>query len=244
MMFADTGSSVSGLERRYQKLWEESLARFRAGDFEYDPRIGDPADRRYGLTLLARPDARIQSNVQTLLGQLRELAPDHYYYPSSDLHMTVLSIISCREGFSLDQLELPAYQQLIAQVVAELPPLGVRFQGLTASPSCVMIQGYPENHALAQLRDALRQTFRGSGLTHSMDKRYTLSTAHMTVIRFRKKAVAEQAFLERLVGLKDIDFGRCRIQNLELVGNDWYQRQRNTTPVASWRLAQVAGRAR
>lgn len=241
---ADVEDPKVALERQYQKLWEQSLPRFQAGDFEYDPKIDDPGDRRYGLTLLARPDARVQSNVQTLLGQLRELAPDHYYYPSSDLHMTVLSIISCREGFSLDQLELPAYKQLIAQVVAELPPFRVRFQGLTASPSCVMIQGYPENQALAQLRDALRQTFRASGLRHSMDKRYTLSTAHMTVIRFRKKAAAEQAFLERLVGLKDTDFGQCRIHNLELVGNDWYQRQRNTTPVASWHLAQAPGRAR
>lgn len=233
---ADPEDSNTALEARYRKLWEQSLSRFRAGDFEYDPKIDDPGDRRYGLTLLARPDARIQSNVQTLLGQLRELAPDHYYYPSSDLHITVLSIISCQEDFSLDQLELPAYKQLITQAVAELPPFGIRFQGLTASPSCVMIRGYPENHILAQLRDRLRRAFSASGLRHSMDKRYKLTTAHMTAIRFAEKAATEQAFVERLVALKDTDFGQCRIQSLELVGNDWYQRHRNTTSVASWYL--------
>ena len=227
----------AALERQYRKLWEQSLPRFQAGNFEYDPKISDPDDRRYGLTLLARPDARVQSKVQTLLGQLREIAPSHYYYPSSDLHITALSIISCREGFSLDQQELPAYQQLIAQVVGELPPFRVWFKGLTASPSCVMIQGYPENHALAQLRDRLRMAFRASGLRHSMDKRYTLTTAHMTAVRFTGKTVSEPAFVEHLIALKDTDFGQCRIQNLELVGNDWYQRQRNTRLVASWGLS-------
>ena len=213
------------LEKHYEELWLQSIAGFRAGRYEIDKNISDANDTRYGITLLARPSDQVQQNIVKELKAIKSIDPNQYYYPESDMHFTILSIISCYSGFVLNQINLQEYFEIIRTALDDYIPFKVRFSGLTASPSCIMIKGYPADGTLDQIRNNIRELFKNSNLEHSIDKRYQIQTAHLTVIRLIQSIADENSFFHKLIDLKERDFGECLINELELVGNDWYQRK-------------------
>lgn len=219
------------LQQHYDSLWQQSLSGFEQHQFETDAYLATtnrPADSRYGLTLLARPSLQVQQQIQRSMASLMQLEPHQYYYPASDLHLTILSLISCYAGFALSQIDTAAYLQLVQQAITNTGPLRLHFRGITASPSCVLVQGFFADNQLNKLRQQLRLAFQQSALQHSIDQRYSLQTAHMTVVRFQQQPSKPEPFFNSIKALRQQDFGSCLIEELELVGNDWYQRQENT----------------
>lgn len=101
-------------------------------------------------------------------------------------------------------------------------PLQILFKGITASPSCIMLQGFPMDNKLSLLRQRLRDNFKNSTLEHLIDKRYTLETAHSTVIRFKNPITNNNLFLDCLNKYRNYDFGISKIDSIEFVYNDWY----------------------
>jgi 2'-5' RNA ligase len=87
------------------------------------------------------------------------------------------------------------------------------------------VQGFPENDQLNQIRNELRKKFRESNLKHSIDQRYSILTAHLTVIRFKQKLDNTNTFINKIDHLKNREFGHSDINELELVANDWYQKK-------------------
>ena len=224
------------LAEHYSKLWTQSLEKFRDGGFECDPYLQGKEDRRYGLTLRARPSDVVSEEINQMLADIQAVSPNQYYYPKSDLHLTILSVISCYVGFTLGAINPGAYVQIIRSVAEHIPPFCIRFRGVTASPSCILVQGFPDDNQLNDLRDLLREAFSQSGLQHSVDARYRLETAHVTAIRFRKPPVKPANFVKKLAEYRDCDFGRCIIDELELVGNGWYQQKGNVEMVRRFTL--------
>jgi 2'-5' RNA ligase len=225
------------LEQHYQSLWLQSLQKFEQQQFETDPLLTAKDDSRYGITLLARPSEQVKQQIQQYLAELMQLESAQYYYPASDLHLTVLSLISCYVGFALSQIDTAAYVELVQQVIKNTGPFRLHFKGITASPSCVLVQGFFDGQELNLLREKLRSAFGQSTLQHSIDQRYTLQTAHMTVLRFTQQPANPALFLQKLKAFTSVDFGSCVIEELELVGNDWYQRQQNTVLLKRFHLS-------
>lgn len=213
------------LKQFYNQLWNESLPKFQAGNFQFDPFLDATTDQRYGVTLLARPTENVKKAVRRTLEEIQAVAPNQYYYPHSDLHLTVLSIISCYSGFSLDHINPSAYKHLIHSALKKFQPFKINFQGLTASPSAILVQGFPEDNQLNQIRNELRKKFRESNLKHSIDQRYSIQTAHLTVIRFKQNLYDPHLFINKIDHLKNRKFGHSYINELELVANDWYQKK-------------------
>lgn len=226
------------IEDHYNKLWNQSLQKFRSNEFEFDPLINSDDDNRYGITLLARPSKKVKQNISNILDEIRSVAPNQYYYPDSDLHVTVLSIISCYAGFSLDQIDQVDYLKIVQSAIDSIAPFEIRFRGVTASSSCMLIQGFPRGNQLNFLRNELREKFKDSGLQHSIDKRYPLQTAHMTVVRFKEPFENAERFISTVAKLRDRDFGSCVTDQVELVGNDWYQQQKKAKSIAKISLGK------
>lgn len=226
------------LTSHYASLWNRSIQKFKAGEFELDPLIDSENDARYGITLLARPSSEVKERICNLLDPLKSTAPNQYFYPATDLHVTILSIISCYRGFTPDQVDPAEYCHLIQSVVDTLSPFCLTFHGITASPSSIMIQGFPEDEQLNTLRNELRNTFKNSNLQHSIDKRYHLKTAHITAVRFKQPLLDQKAFLKSLTVLKDRSFGSCITDELELVSNDWYQKKENVRQIKTFSLTK------
>jgi 2'-5' RNA ligase len=215
------------LKKHYDTLYKESIEKIAADNYHIDNQIDSLSDNRFGLTLIIRPDIQTKNNIQGFLDELKEIDPDQYYYPISDIHITAMSIISCYDGFDLSMISIPNYVSIIDKSFVNIHDIEINFQGITASPSAIMIQGFPNTNSLNDLRNNLRTNFRSSGLEESIDKRYSIQTAHSTVARFRKPISNKEKLIEILEKYRDFNFGKFKVENYYLVYNDWYQREKS-----------------
>jgi len=213
------------LAEHYRKLYTESIAKIAAGNHETDDLIDSDTDQRFGITLVIRPDTATKDKIQQFLTEAKAIEPDQYYYQNTDIHITLMSIISCHDGFDLKDINVQDYIHLIQQVLGKHKSFKIQFKGLTASPSCILIQGFLTD-TLNEIRDDLRATFKNSELQQSIDKRYAIQTAHSTVIRFRSELENKNALVQLIEKYRDFDFGTFQVKQIELVYNDWYQREK------------------
>lgn len=139
-----------------------------------------------------------------------------------------MSIISCYDGFTLKNIDIPSYSKVIRSSLPSEIKTQIAFKGITASNSCILLKGFPEDDTLNIFRDNLRSNFKDSALEISIDKRYKINTAHATIIRFNKTPINCNAFLSLLEKYRDFDFGSFEIDSYELVYNDWYQKKELT----------------
>ena len=213
-----------------------------------DHNIHSSADTRRGVTALAyieKNGALVAKRISEFLIGLKQVIPNQYFYPTDELHLTMLSIISCVDNFTLGDIHTPDYAALFQEALSGLPEFNITFKGVTATPDCVVIQGVvengkgrenEENDALALLRQRLRNAFKSSTLRSSIDARYTLKTAHCTAARFcsplntssNTKASESELLLNYLKRYRNHHFGTITVKHIDLVFNDWYQRLNNT----------------
>ena len=224
------------LETHYNQLYQHACHEIGMNHYELDALMDDPNDKRYGITLLLRPNAETNERIQRFVEALRHIEPHQYYYPASDTHVTVLSIISCYTGFDLSQIKLEDYVDVIQKSLQTCSPFTIQFKGITASPSCLMIQGFPENDTLENMRDNVRQKIKDSHLQQSIDKRYTIHTAHATICRFRSPLTNTAELLTIMELYRTYNFGTCTIDHIDLVYNDWYQRKSQVKTLAQFNL--------
>lgn len=209
----------------YETLYQESRQKFLAGNYQIDARIDDPLDTRRGLTLILRPDASVGESVQRFLRDLQNIEPRQYCYPESDVHITVMPIISCVEGFTLSSLPIDRYIQRIDAALRGISPFCIDFSGITASPSCILVQGFPRDSSLKKIRDLVRTAFTAGNIHQTLEQRYPMRTAHATVCRLKEKLKDKSAFSRFLDAHRHREFGTFMVKELELVFNDWYLRK-------------------
>jgi len=215
------------LEKHYNDLYKESIKKILNGEYQIDDLIHSPLDNRFGITLLIRPPIEIKNKIQKFLSKLKAIEPNQYYYQNSDIHITVMSIISCYDGFKLENIEFSEYIKTIKESINKTNPnIKIDLKGITASPSCVMIQGFMNNESLNEIRNNLRENFKNTTLEQSIDKRYSIQTAHSTVVRFKENLSKKSNFLKTIEAFKNYNFGSFSVKNMELVYNDWYQKEK------------------
>ncbi|UJR11587.1 hypothetical protein I4U23_015767 [Adineta vaga] len=210
----------------YDKLYADAIEKIKSNRYETDPMIDSSVDKRFGITLIIKPNEYINQQIQKFLAHLHAIEPDQYYYPSSDIHITLVPIIPCHDEFNLNEISIQDYIDLLRENILINGKLEINFKGITASSSCIMIQGFPQQASFNELRSRLRTAFKASTLQNDIDKRYTIRTAHATVVRFRKPFIAKEEVLKLLNDYKDYDFGTMTVNELELVYHDWYLRER------------------
>lgn len=224
------------LQEHYNQLYKKSSEIILAGNYTLDSQINNESDSRFGITLLIRPSEKIKANIQSFLSELKAIDSAQYYYPNSDIHITVMSIISCYEGFTLDKINIEDYIEIIQKSLIDLSEIKIEFRGVTTSNSAIMIQGFPADESLTTLRNKLRDNFKKSALEQSIDSRYAISTAHSTIMRFQEKLQNPEKLMQVIEKFRDYNFGEFTVNKAELVYNDWYQRKANTIHLADFNL--------
>ncbi|MDO3693311.1 mutarotase [Wenyingzhuangia sp. chi5] len=224
------------LQEHYKKLYDESIIKIIADDYQIDTLIENPNDLRFGITLVIRPSEEVKSNIQLFLNELKSVEPHQYYYQNGDIHITVMSIISCYQGFELNTINVEEYVKIIKKSLEGFSATKIQFKGITASPSCILVQGFMENDVINNFRNRLRENFKVSSLEQSIDKRYAIQTAHSTVVRFKKKFTCKNDFLKIIEKYRNVDFGSFEVSAIELVYNDWYQREKKVKKLTVFKV--------
>jgi len=214
---------LSEVARLYEKLWREAVTAFERGGPQLDPFLKNrAADLRRGVTLIVRPDSKVCERVTDFLGQIAEVAPKQYFYRRAELHLTVLSVIPVSDSWQKSMQRLPEYLAVLDTVFKNRPAFSIAFRGVTASPEAVLVQGFPLGNTLKQLRDDLRTALSRHGLGENVDVRYKVVAAHLTAVRFFTPMTDWKPLYALLAAHRETDFGKCRVQSLQLIENDWY----------------------
>lgn len=207
----------------YDRLWAEAAAAFARREPHIDPYLSRRTDdRRRSVTLAIRPGPVVRRAVNNFLKQLATVAPGQHFYRPEELHVTVLAVIPGSETWREKIRDLPALRAIIRETLLRQPAFKIAFQGVTASSGAVMIQGFPENDVLENIRAGLRAGFQRQGLAEDVDRRYKISAAHLTVMRFKQASVDWEPFLAKLNESRTTDFGTTHVEQLQLIWSDWY----------------------
>lgn len=213
------------LREHYWQLYNSSIEQLKNNHYYIDTNIHSAKSNRFGLTLLIRPSMAVKDKIQDFFSQLKKDNPNQYFYPCTDIHITVLSLISCYDGFDYKNISISDYCQLIQKSLENIEQFEIQFQGISASDSAILIQGFPMGNNLEQIRNNLRAHFLNSSLERSIDKRYVLKTAHATVVRYSDTIINKESLIDTLEAYRNYDFGKFHVKELELVYNDWYHRE-------------------
>ncbi len=219
----------------YNQFWEEALEKYERNAFELDPHIDNSKDKRFGLTIIIRPSPEVKTEIVSMLEELKQIEPHQYYYPESDLHVTALTVVSCYTGFTKKSFSPKKYIDVIRKSLHNVPPFNIHFNGITASPCCVMVQGFP-GPTLNLFRKNLRDNFKDTNLETSFDMRYILKVAHASVMRFKNPVLNYDHFIGKLKSYRYHEFGNTNINEIEFVFNDWYLRNDKDFTIASLQL--------
>jgi len=223
------------LADHYNNLYQNSIDEIKTEGCKTDPLIKSPIDNRFGITLLIRPPILVKKRIEIFLNELKKIDDQQYYYAPSDIHITLMSIISCADGFELKNISIPDYIQVVEESLQDVGKFRIKFKGITASTSTIMIQGF-YGEILNTLRNNLRNNFHKSNLEQTIDKRYSIKTGHSTVVRFQNKLEQESNYLDVLEKYKDFDFGEFDVNRVELVFNDWYQRKEHVKVLSTFKI--------
>ncbi len=217
------GNDLTEAQGIYEQLWSKTAPLFKSGELRIDPFLRNrTSDRRRGVTLVAWPDAAAQRKVEKFLREAAAICPRQYFYQPAELHLTVLAVIPNSASWREQIRRLSVYRTILSDVLKNRRSFTVHFRGVTASPDAVMIQGFPVDDALTQLRDELRAAFRRHGLGDNLDRRYKIGTAHLTAMRFAEPEADWKRLLDFLRTHRETDFGETRFQSLQLIWGDWY----------------------
>jgi 2'-5' RNA ligase len=207
----------------YENLWKNAMADFQANQVQLDSFLKDRgADRRRGITLVARPNQSVSTRIEFLQQHLQEHLPGQYFYKPIELHITILSPFTATDQSELFFARLGDYQKAIDQALEDAGRFSVEFRGITATSSALMVQGFPQGPELNRIRDRLRAVLGYCQLTDGLETRYHMVTAHITFMRFQDRPQNIPHLPTELGRYRTVDFGSQEFQQLQLVRNDWY----------------------
>ena len=207
----------------YDRLWNEAVSAFERGEPKLDPHLPEKTnDLRRGVTLVCRPCAGVRDRVAGFIKRLSAFCPGQYFYRPEELHVTVLCVIT---GTPLWREQMPRAEAsipLIEEALRRQPSFQIKFRGLTAAPDSVMIQGFPVGEGLTNIREAVREAFSRAEFGDMLDRRYKVTAAHITIMRFCKPDADLQPLLAFLKENRETNFGECEFKNIQLIFGDWY----------------------
>jgi 2'-5' RNA ligase len=237
-MVENTKNNTSGtaanthLQIHYDTMWDRASSAVACGDLDYDIQLTAGPDLRRGLTLIARPSQALRARFDAVLDRLVGSEPQQYRHPASDMHMTILSLFTVTENPAPQLIRLADYRAAVISALEGIEAFDIDFAGVTLSRSAVLAQGFPRGPTLETLRERLRAQLRDRGLHASLDQRYRLITAHSTLFRFVAPLQDAQGFAALLASMRDEPLGAMRVDEVELVTNDWYMSRNSVERVA------------
>lgn len=182
-----------------------------------------PKDTRLGLTLQVGLNLELTREIEMIGKAIAKIAPGQYFYPAMDFHVTILDLIAANRDFTRDEAQIRQFITIIDRAIRNLSPFMMVFKGLIVSNGAILIKGY-YTWELWQLRGTIRQLARDEGV--KMKERYQSLSAHVTIARFKSHLQNRTKLMEVIEGYRDWELGSLRVDHLDLVIHDWYNRKK------------------
>ncbi len=213
------------LDTLYTTIHSEGVKALRGGKENLDHHLQNvERDSRRGLTLLVNLNGLMSENYGLLVKEMRGVEPRQYYYPETDLHVTVLTLISAGAHFHSNEVINDKIMQIINFATLNVKPFEIEFRGIILSNGAIIIKGYYQE-GLHELRDNIRRFATQYGFKPK--ERYQSISAHVTFGRFVSKLENRNKFLKKIETYQDFKIGAVQVEQMELVIHDWYNSRKN-----------------
>ncbi|HUW42169.1 MAG TPA: Gfo/Idh/MocA family oxidoreductase [Rectinemataceae bacterium] len=223
----------------YDAIHAANIGRIASGEIVLDDYLGGKLpDSRVGVSLVISARSFAGSYAK-LVSSARRAEPWQYYYPFHDLHITVFDFIRGSEAYRPDARLEKRFLDLAREAARSFEPFAIRFSGIVFSDAAGLIQGYDDD-LLARLRQAIRELMEDAGLAN--DERYRSESAHLTFARFISPLASPGGLREFIDGNRETEIGRERVDALELVEHDWYDRRATRRIIGRVELRGSPGR--
>ena len=138
-------------------------------------------DMRCGVNLICRPTIDVVQYIVSIQEYLRIFEPDQYYYPASDLHLTLLEICHSRTPEEAC-LIADGVGSEIRRIAAMTSPPKVDSPILVFDSHAVALTFLPTDDALQNARQSILEGLLNTGI--SVDPRHETKSAHVTLMRY------------------------------------------------------------
>src|SRR5690606_31426024 len=115
------------------------------------------------------------------------------------------------------------YEAIFRACMQDFPAFDIHLRGITMTSRAVMVQGFPAPE-LNHLRERLRESLQYEGLGDTLDLRYKITAAHVTIMRFASfpQNLPELHRVLRHWREQNTNFGSFTVREIEFVENDYF----------------------
>ena len=219
----------------YDRIFNDHINHIKNGNIETDYFLSSQSeDNRRGISLII-PIPFNSIKYSSLVNAFRDIESDQYYYPLSDLHITIFTFLSARDTYKNNKELEGEFIQITKTALDKLNKISVSFSGITFSKEAGFINGY-DNDALISIRNDIRKEMDKRGL--KIDERYKSETAHVTFMRFRNRISDINRFYNRIIENKDKKIEEINLRKIELVEHDWYNTEINKRVISTFNIKE------
>jgi 2'-5' RNA ligase len=217
----------------YESIHRDNIAFIRDGDIIVDTYLGNGVtDLRRGISLII-PLSHISKNYESIVQGFQMLEPSQYYYPLSDLHITVFDLISANPMYAPSNSVDDTFVAIANEVLAPVNRFSVTFKGIVFSREAGLFTGYDDGSVVA-LRESIRGQLLQQGIPNT--ERYKSKSVHSTFFRFAKPLANSKIFAGAIENHREIEIGNEPVQSVSLIEHDWYNRKNSIRTIKAFML--------
>jgi hypothetical protein len=202
---------------------------------------GKPCDLDYVLTTVMVTSSQLRHPIDAIENIQKLLAtedPDHYYYPSPTLHITLMG---CTQRFSERSIFRSDWVKKIDTICAQvltrnLGRIQLELKGVNLIESSVFIQVFPSDHKIEEIRHDLAQLLLDAGETPIIFSEP--NHLHMNIAKLTHTHIDRiNSFINLLSRLRSKNIGILEVNNVDLIIADRLMSQEETTFVNRYFLS-------
>jgi hypothetical protein len=195
-------------------LHEQGRAALLAGRERLDVPPGD-GTRRWGLSVLVRPQPELADRLDAITRQLVAMAGDGQWATgaSDTAHLTLYSLEPHRPGLTLADRSAARYSSAMARAAAATPPATFAVTGLGLTPGGVIAACEPVDAGARRLRPALTAALGGD----VFEAAYRGDQWWMSLVHLAAPVRDTEALVEYVEARRDEPLGTLEARRLELV---------------------------
>ena len=189
-------------------------------------------DKRLGLALLVKIEGECQEKIAQIIQQIKTIEPDQYYYPLSDLHVTITDLIVAHDNFVFDADLVERYVKIIEKIFQKTLSFDISFNGVIATKGAVILKAEAEK--ILKIRKKIERELTKNGIF--LNERFQRDFVHSTIARFRQNLKNPPEFVHKIEQLQNFNIGALKANKILFVLHDWYNSKGKTKVLKEFEL--------
>ncbi len=227
---------VDALRAEYERLWR--VGRRRLGETTNESEISPIRNGiRRGISAVIRLSPSTAGRLCEVTFSLHALAGSkHFAYREDDLHVTVRSLSYSQEFADEENLRVADYVRILRGVAKRYRGFRVQFQGLTASSSAVMAQGWPVGPPFQSFRQELHERLSDEDLLDGPESDEARTIAHCSLVVFSDPVYKPAKLIDFIDSHRDTEYGTSIATAIEVIRYERTPRRVDSVTIATIHL--------